>query len=82
MQLWQTLRGAMQKKRIRQLIYICIVLLSIAFMAYAIKNNWAQLKSQSWQINAIYAILGIILIPIGHDSDCSSMALAFTRIQH
>jgi hypothetical protein len=64
-QLWHSLRNVLQKKQIRQLIYLGIVLISIAFIAYAIKTNWAQLKSQEWHINAIYAVLAVLLYPLG-----------------
>jgi hypothetical protein len=63
--LWHSLQNAMQNKQIRQVVYLGIVLISIAFIAYAIKTNWAQLKSQEWHINAIYAIMAIILYPLG-----------------
>jgi hypothetical protein len=62
---WSSLQRIMQKKQIRQLIYAGIVILSLAFIAYAIITNWVQLKSQEWHINPFYAILVVILYPVG-----------------
>jgi hypothetical protein len=64
-QLWHSMRTALQNKKNRQLIYLGIVLLSVVFIAYAVKTNWAQLKNQEWHINAIYAVLAVILYPVG-----------------
>jgi hypothetical protein len=64
-ELWHFLQSAMQKKFVRQSFYIGMVIISLAFIAYAIANNWMLLKSQKWQINPIYMILAVILFPVG-----------------
>jgi hypothetical protein len=63
--LWLPLQGSMQKKQVRQLIYVGIVLLSLVFIAYVIITNWAQLKSQEWHVDPLYAILVVVLYPLG-----------------
>ena len=63
--LWSSLHRSMQKKRVRQLIYLGIVLLSLVFIAYVIITNWAQLKSQEWHIDPFYAIMVVVLYPLG-----------------
>lgn len=64
-QLWGSIRRASQNKRSRQLLYVLIVLVSVAFISYAIISNWAQLKNQQWHIEPIYAVLAVVLYPIG-----------------
>ena len=64
-QLWRSIRRLMQNKLIRQLVYIAIVLISVAFIAYAIISNWTQLKNQEWHIEPLYVVLAVVLYPIG-----------------
>jgi hypothetical protein len=63
--LWQSAQQAIQNKKIRQIIYGSIVLISVAFIAYAIINNWSELKSQSWHINPVYVIIAVLFYPLG-----------------
>lgn len=62
---WVKLRELMGKKLVRQLFYIGVVVLSLAFMGYALAGNWSSLKNQSWHINPFYALAAIALYPLG-----------------
>jgi hypothetical protein len=64
-QLWRLIQRAMQQKLVRQLLYILIVLLSLAFIGYAIIVNWSELKNQEWHVNVTYVILVMVLYPLG-----------------
>lgn len=63
--LWRSIQYAIQNKKIRQFLYAAIILISVAFIAYAIATNWTQLKSQHWQLDPLYVILSIVLYPLG-----------------
>jgi len=63
--LWNFIQHSLQKKRVRQILYVFILLLSLAFIVYAIVTNWAELSSQEWQIDLIFVVLAIALYPIG-----------------
>src|SRR4030065_1400075 len=63
--LWDILQRNMQKKVVRQALYVGIVLISLAFIGIVIRSNWAQLKAQPWHINIIYLVLAAVLYPIG-----------------
>lgn len=62
---WQAFKSAAQDKRIRQLLYLGIIGISLAFIIIAIATNWSQLKNQEFRIDPIFAILAIILYPLG-----------------
>jgi hypothetical protein len=64
-QVWRFLQRAMQKKRVRQLFYVGIVVISLAFIGYAVATNWTLLKSQKWHIDPLYLILVVVLYPLG-----------------
>jgi hypothetical protein len=62
---WSLLQRIVQKKQVRQLIYVGIVLISLVFIAYVVITNWRQLTSQEWRVDPLYAILVVILYPLG-----------------
>jgi hypothetical protein len=63
--LWHSIQGLLQQKNIRRLLYAAIVLLSVAFIAYAIYKNWHELTSQKWNIDYRNIILATVLHPLG-----------------
>jgi hypothetical protein len=62
---WEFITRYLRRKWVRQVFYVSILLLSLAFIAYAIAANWTELRSQEWHIKWIYLILAVVLYPVG-----------------
>jgi len=63
--IWQILQQSMQKKKVRQLMYIGTILVSLLFIGYAIGSHWTELHYQEIEVDPIYAILAVVLYPLG-----------------
>jgi hypothetical protein len=62
---WLRTKHNLQKKWVRQALYALTVLASLLFIGIAILSNWTELQNQKWQVQAGYAILAVVLHPIG-----------------
>jgi hypothetical protein len=63
--IWQVLQQCMQKKKVRQFIYIGTILVSLLFIGYAIQSHWTDLKHLEFKLAPIYLILAVMLYPLG-----------------
>jgi uncharacterized membrane protein YbhN (UPF0104 family) len=62
---WNWFSQLMRQKKAWRIFYLSILLLSLAFIAYAIFKNWNELKSHQWEIDYFYILLSIALFPLG-----------------
>lgn len=63
--IWHFIQERMKQKVVRQVFYLLIVLLSLAFIGYTIYKNWNELAAQKWDIRWWNVLLATVLYPLG-----------------
>lgn len=58
-------RRALSKKGWRTAIYISVLTISGAFIAFIFYRNWAELSQQQWKFDPLYLVLAMMIFSLG-----------------
>lgn len=62
---WDKLNSAYQNQKTRRYLFIGILLISIIFIALALRANWTEFSSQEINFDYRFIILAVIIYPVG-----------------
>jgi len=62
---WDKLNSAYQNQKTRRLLFLGILLLSLFFIALALRANWSEFKAQDLNFDYRFIILAVLIYPVG-----------------
>ena len=62
---WDKLYFAYQNQKTRRLLFLGILLLSLFFIALALRANWSEFKAQDLNFDYRFIILAVLIYPVG-----------------
>ncbi|UCD42963.1 MAG: flippase-like domain-containing protein [Chloroflexota bacterium] len=62
---WKFLQDVLQNSRNRRILFVIVLLISIIFIAIAIRTNWTEFREQEIQVDYRYIIAAVLIYPAG-----------------
>ena len=62
---WKFLQDILQNSRNRRILFVIVLLISIIFIAIALRTTWTEFREQEIQVDYRYIIAAVLIYPAG-----------------